>query len=62
MHQLPPKKPYVAPRVLKVQRRISGDNLASGCKVGTEFSQGGGIGPNMNSCLINGGACRDVGS
>ena len=33
MRQPEQKKPYQAPRVLQVQRRIDGDNLAVGCKV-----------------------------
>lgn len=38
------KKPYVRPRLVQIQRRAPGDNLATGCKT----SAGGG--PTENPC------------
>jgi len=35
-----PRKPYVSPQVLQVQRRVDGDNMATGCKISTEASVG----------------------
>ena len=55
-----PKRPYVPPRVLQVQRRISGDNLAAGCKIAGEFAVGGEL--NANTCSSNSGTCFDTGS
>ena len=56
----PTKRPYVTPRVLQVQRRASGDNLAAGCKMMGEFAVGGEV--NGNTCQNNGGTCFDTGS
>ena len=47
------KKPYVTPRVLQVERRADGDNLAAGCKVSGESAVG-------LSCLA--GQCFNTGS
>jgi hypothetical protein len=54
------RMPYVTPRLLQVQRRADGDNLAGGCKVNTEFAVGGEL--NNNNCSVNGGTCFDAGS
>ena len=40
----PERKPYVPPRLLRVQHRAPGDNLATGCKTG------GSGGPTENPC------------
>ena len=56
----PKKKPYVSPRVLQVQRRVDGDNLAAGCKSIGASAVGGAI--NGNTCDNNGATCFDVGS
>ena len=57
MSHPPKKRPYLSPRVLVVQERMSGDNLAPNCKTGTEDSAGGG----GETCEFN-DACFDVGS
>jgi hypothetical protein len=49
-----PKQAYVAPRLLRVQRRSEGDNLSSGCKnVGMS-------GPLSSDCGATGTACNDT--
>jgi hypothetical protein len=53
--ELPEKKKrlYVTPRVLKVQSRLAGDNLTTGCKDG-----GAGGGPTENPCEAGGDPCQ----
>jgi hypothetical protein len=46
------KRPYVPPRVVKVQPRLAGDNLATGCK------DAGSGGPTENPCEAGGDPCQ----
>ena len=50
------KRPWVTPRVLQVQRRTDGDNLAVGCKTpALEFAVDG-------TCEFSPSTCQDFGS
>ena len=51
------KKPYVTPEILRVQQRVSGDNLTGGCKISTEDAVGG----EGETCVFN-SSCFDTGS
>ena len=50
-----PRQPYVAPRLMIVQTRVDGDQLATGCK-----SIAGG--PGGDSCEIQSEPCHFSGS
>ena len=46
------KRPYVRPQVIKVQPRLAGDNLTTGCK------DAGSGGPTENPCEAGGDPCQ----
>jgi hypothetical protein len=50
------RKPYVPPRLVQVQHRAPGDNLATGCKTN---SSGG---PTENPCDTGADPCVDANS